>query len=376
MVGGFEGILQGSTPEMNEALDDFGPGQRDLDGLVQTLATLDGEVDRAGAWPEPLWRTLVDAGVTRWALPPEFGGEPLDRSTLLARYARVAEGSLTAAFILSQHDAGVRRLAMGMDRPVARGWLGKIAEGQAFATVGLSQLTTSKRHGDQAVRAEELGDGRFRIDGLVPWVTAAHRADFLVLGASTDDGRQLLVALPSDRAGVSVRPPFALAALQASCTAEIACDRVEVAPDEILIGPTPNVMASPSASGTGGLETSTLALGLALAAIRGLDAEGRDNLAEPAEALRSEWQTLWRDLLATAVEAPGSQTSAAIRGQSNALALRATQAYLTARKGSGFLLEDPAQRWARQALFFLVWSCPSPVANAALRDLAGLCALA
>jgi len=375
MVGGFEGILQGSTAEMNEALDDFGPDQRDLDGLVQTLASLDGEVDRAGAWPEPLWRALGDAGVTRWALPPEFGGEPLDRATLLARYARVAEGSLTAAFILSQHDAGVRRLAMGMDRPVAAGWLSKIAEGRAFATVGLSQLTTSKRHGDQAVRAEGLGDSRFAIDGLVPWVTAAHRADVLVLGASTDDGRQVLIAVPSDRAGVSVRPPFALAALQASCTAEIACERVMVNPDEILAGPAPNVMANPSASGTGGLETSTLALGLALAAIRGLDAEGRDNLAEPALALRAEWQTLWRDLLATAVEAPGSPTSAAIRGQSNALVLRATQAFLTARKGSGFLLEDPAQRWARQALFFLVWSCPSPVANAALRDLAGLCAL-
>ena len=62
-----------------------------------------------------------------------------------------------------------------------------------------------------------------------------------------------------------------------------------------------------------------------------------------------------------------------VRGQANALALRLTQAYLTARKGSGFLREDPAQRWARQALFFLVWSCPSPVAQAAIRDLAGLC---
>ncbi|MHC5541879.1 acyl-CoA dehydrogenase, partial [Singulisphaera rosea] len=57
------------------------------------------------------------------------------------------------------------------------------------------------------------------------------------------------------------------------------------------------------------------------------------------------------------------------------LALRTTQASLTARKGSGFLRSDPAQRWARQALFFLVWSCPSPVAQAAIRDLAGLCSL-
>ena len=360
---------------MKDERGDFGPGQADLDPLVQTLAELDGAVDQAGEWPEPLWQTLVAAGASRWALPPELGGEPIDRSALLARYARVAEGSMTAAFIQSQHDAGVRRLVASQDRPVAARWLDAIAEGRAFATVGLSQLTTSKRHGDQAVRAGERPGGRFLIDGLIPWVTAAERADVLVIGALTDDGRQLLVALPADRAGVTVQPSFRLAALQASCTAEITCERVEVTADEILLGPAPNVMANPAASGTGGLETSALALGQAFAAIQALDASGRDNLVEPAEALRVEWQILWRNLLATATEQPGAPTSAAIRGQANALVLRTTQAYLTARKGSGFLLDDPAQRWARQALFFLVWSCPSPVANAALRDLAGLCAL-
>ena len=360
---------------MIDPSDDFGPGQPDLDILVRTLAEQDGPTDRSGAWPEPLWQTLVAAGANRWALPPECGGEALDRATLLARYARVAEGSMTAAFILSQHDAGVRRLALSLDRPVASQWLDAIARGEAFTTVGLSQLTTSRRHGTQAVRAEDLPGGRFRIDGLVPWVTAAPRADVLVLGAGFDDGRQLLAAVPRDRTGVTVKEPFALAALQASCTAEIACDGVEITADEVLIGPAPDVMASPVAAGTGGLETSTLALGQALAAIRGLTAEERDNLAEPAEALQAEWQSLWQALIATATDAPGALTSAAIRGQSNALVLRATQAYLTARKGSGFLLDDPAQRWARQALFFLVWSCPSPVANATLRDLAGLCAL-
>jgi butyryl-CoA dehydrogenase len=78
-------------------------------------------------------------------------------------------------------------------------------------------------------------------------------------------------------------------------------------------------------------------------------------------------------LMACASGATDSPTPAVVRGQANALVLRLTQAYLTARKGSGFLREDPAQRWARQALFFLVWSCPSPVAQAAIRDLAGLC---
>jgi hypothetical protein len=50
--------------------------------------------------------------------------------------------------------------------------------------------------------------------------------------------------------------------------------------------------------------------------------------------------------------------------------LRATQAALTASKGTGFLRSHPAQRWARQALFFLVWSYPRPAAEATLAYLA------
>lgn len=341
--------------------------------LVGRLTEVDGPADEAGVWPADLWGIAEAFGVARWSLPREYDGEDCDRQSLLRRYARLAEGSMTAAFLLSQHDAAVRRLVSAIDRPVARRWLRSIATDGAFPTVGISQLTTSRRHGTQAVRAEEIAPGRFRVDGIIPWVTAATRADMLVAGAATDDGRQLLFALPTDRAGVVVRPPFPLAALQASCTSEVACQKVEVEADDVLAGPLPDVMAAGSASGTGGLETSALALGLARAAIREIEGQGRDDLAEPVEALGADWVRLRDDLLATAEAAPGAPSSAAIRARANSLVLRATQAYLTARKGTGFLREEAAQRWARQALFFLVWSCPGPVAGVMIRDLAGVC---
>ena len=62
----------------------------------------------------------------------------------------------------------------------------------------------------------------------MPWVTAAERADFLVTGALLDDGRQMLIALPVDRPGLTVRPAFELAALQASCTTEVILEHVRV----------------------------------------------------------------------------------------------------------------------------------------------------
>ena len=86
-------------------------------------------------------------------------------------------GELTAVFILSQHDAAVRRLAEARERPNALAWLHAIGEGRAFTTVGISHLTTSRRLGTQPVKAVEVAPGAYRLDGTIPWVTAAERAE-------------------------------------------------------------------------------------------------------------------------------------------------------------------------------------------------------
>jgi alkylation response protein AidB-like acyl-CoA dehydrogenase len=209
----------------------------------------------------------------------------------------------------------------------------------------------------------------------MPWVTAAARADVIVTGAATEDGLQLLIALPVDRSGLEVREAFALAALQASRTSEVVCGGVSVASDDLLAGPGPEVMAIPGLAGTGGLETSALALGQARAALVALEAEApsRVELVEPLEALVASWHETWDDLNAAALGLSDAPTSAEVRAAANGMVLRATQAFLAARKGTGFLRSEPAQRWARQALFFLVWSCPGPVADATIRSLARLC---
>jgi alkylation response protein AidB-like acyl-CoA dehydrogenase len=209
----------------------------------------------------------------------------------------------------------------------------------------------------------------------MPWVTAAGRADLFVTGAALDDGRQMLIALPSARPGLVVCPPFSLAALQASCTSQVLLEDVQVGDSDLLAGPATDLMAQPGAVGTAGLETSALALGQARAALAALIelAPERTELTEPLEVLCENWQVLWSQLMAQAHQHPGAVSPNQIRAQANALVLRATQAYLTARKGTGLLRSEPAQRWARQALFFLVWSCPAPIAQAAIRDLAGLC---
>jgi alkylation response protein AidB-like acyl-CoA dehydrogenase len=347
------------------------PDAARLAALCDRLVDEDGPADLAGTWPEPLWTLLKSAGAPRWSLPGEYVGEATSRRLLVQRYAQLAAASLTAVFILSQHDAAVRRLVAATNDASDR-WLRLVAQGRAFVTVGISHLTTSRRSG---VRAVEIEPGQFLLDGAMPWVTAAEPADLFVTGAVLDDGRQMFIALPADRRGVSVRPPFLLAALQASCTAEVALEGVHVDSSDLLAGPASELSAQPGAVGTAGLETSALALGQARAALAAIIklAPERGELTEPVEFLCDHWQTSWQSLLELASGAPAGDLASRLRTQANGLALRATQAYLTASKGSGFLLSAAAQRWARQALFFLVWSCPAPVAQAAIRELAGIC---
>jgi len=369
------GVIMSNQPIELPSWTEPDPDAARIAGLVENLAAKDGPADAAGTWPEALWRLIQDGGATRWSLPRDFGGEACPRPLLLQRYAQLASGSLTAVFVLSQHDAAVRRLDGAVDRPAAREWLRAIAAGKAFATVGVSQLTTSRRLGSQALVATETERGTFQLDGAMPWVTAAERADVLVTGALLDDGRQMLIALPVDRAGLTVRPAFELAALQASCTTEVILEHVRVSAADLLAGPSADLSAQPGAVGTAGLETSALALGqarAALGALAGLAAD-RFELSDPVDVLCATWQQAWTLLMACARGERDAVAASQIRAQANALVLRATQAYLTARKGSGFLRSEPAQRWARQALFFLVWSCPTPIAQAAIRDLAGLC---
>jgi alkylation response protein AidB-like acyl-CoA dehydrogenase len=346
-----------------------------LASAVAELASEDGREADRDEWPAALWATLDRIGGPRWSLPEEYGGSSSPRPALVQRYARLAAGSLTAVFILSQHEAAIRRLMAAPDSPTSQRWLRAVGQERVIATVGISHLTTSRRLGAQAIRVVETGPGLYRLDGSMPWVTGATRADLVVTGGALDDGRQMLIALPTDRSGVTVRPPFPLAALQASCTSEIGLEGVEVADSDLLAGPSRDVLAHPGAVGTGGLETSALALGQAHAALSALVAlsPDRGELAEPLEALCDGWQSAWGQLMARARDDADAPQPTQIRAQANALVLRATQAYLTARKGTGFLRTEPAQRWARQAMFFLVWSCPAPIAQAAIRDLAGLC---
>jgi alkylation response protein AidB-like acyl-CoA dehydrogenase len=341
--------------------------------LEQALTILDqhaAQADGEPTWPIHSWQALRRAGALRWCIPSPLGGLELSPAELLSGYEQLAGACLTTIFILSQRDAACRRLRDGDNPELRERLLPQLANGSANATVGLSQLTTSRQHMQPSLSATLRGQDVV-FNGTIPWVTGAEEADYIVIGGVLEDGAQILAVLQRTQAGVTVGPPLPLAALEGSLTAELRCDNVVIGREWILAGPAAQVITV-GKGGTGGLETSCLALGLAGAALAYLEKEAasRPDLNDTYKHLADTGDQLRTEMHGLALGACGSADAAALRARANTLVLRTTQAALTASKGTGFLRTHPAQRWARQALFFLVWSCPRPATDATLAYLA------
>lgn len=349
------------------------PDDPKLASLCRELAARASDLDKSGRWPAEQLDLCGRAGVYQWFLPKEWDGQDWSELDVVRGYLQLSAACLTTTFIITQRSGACRRIADSANREIKERLLPGLASGATFGTVGISHLTTSRRHlAGPALRAVPTSDG-FVLDGYSPWVTGASQADVVVLGAQMDDGRQILFALTSNAQGVSVPVPAELVGLNASQTGEIRLDHVRLGREWLLAGPEENIIKGAAGAKTGGLQTSTLAIGLSSSAVVLLERESmqRHDLQRPTAELRAEVDALQRDLLAIAA---GNEvcTNETLRARANSLVLRATQAALAAAKGAGYVVGHAAGRMAREALFFLVWSCPQPVMQANLCELAGL----
>jgi len=360
------------------------PDDPALDDLCEQLAERASATDAAGTWPAEQLRLCGEAGVFRWFLPPEWGGLGWREEQVVRGYLALSQACLTTTFIITQRTGACRRIVASDNESLKAHLLPDLASGDAFATVGISHLTTSGRHLTKPRLSATRIDDAWRLSGAAPWVTGAPSADTVVIGATVVDPHaesdaerrtpdELLVALPMSLVGVTTPEPFQLVGVTASATGPVQLENVTVGVNQVLAGPVQHVMSGGSGGRTGGYETSTLALGLSTAAIDyiGGEAAKRSDLVNAHSQLAADADRLRVDLLATA-SGDESCSNEALRTRANSLVLRSTQAALAAAKGAGYLAGHPVGRWCREALFFMVWSCPQPVMEANLCELAGI----
>ncbi len=343
-------------------------------------------------WPAGAWYHCMQAGVPRWFAPASkgeiglggWGWTPAER---LKGLMAIASADLTTAFVLTQFVAAISRMVESDNTLLHEQVLPELMTGEQFATVGISHLATSRQHLSRPVlRAEPVhatsedwaGEPQaYQLDGIAPWVTGVGVADVVVVGAVCDDGKEILFAVPVDLPGIQCGEGASLVALSGSGTDQLEFNRVTIGSEWIVSGPRdPANRVSSSAvpnGGTGSLQTSALAIGLSRSAIGYLrrNSEQRASLLGPTEAFEAELQDLERQLLAAAEGEPGFDAMQ-IRSHANDLVIRSTQAALVAAKGTGYVQHHSVGRWCREALFFLVWSCPNELTMSHVCELSGM----
>lgn len=354
----------------------------DLEAVCSDLAEWSPFLEEEGDWPASQLRRLADAGILGWIIPKQYGGSEISGTALLVGYEKLAAACLTTAFILTQRNGACQRIVLANDATLMQELLSRFVGDDAFPTVGISHLTTSRQHlARPAVTAVPTNKG-WSLSGTVPWVTGSPQADYVVTGGTCNDGQQILAVVPTDSSGVTVEEPPRLLALNATLTGSIHLNAVAIPERYIIAGPTQQVMKQ-SGGGTGSLTTSALALGAAAGVLRRLEAETtlRTELRDVHRALDNERAAISAAMHRAAQLSEEGNSSArtepelsaeSIRQKANSLVLRVAQAYLAASKGAGFVAGHPAERAVREAMFFLVWSCPAPVLSANLREFACL----
>lgn len=317
--------------------------------------------------------------VFKWFSSEEYGGFGWSTHEIMQGYLQISAACLSTAFILTQRHGAVSRITGSENDTLRNTLLPLLSSGEIFCSVGISHLTTSHRHLAKPVLRAEKVNGGFVLNGFSPWVTGISLADSVVVGASVHESEseqgsasdEILIIAETDQQGVNRPKTPELVALSDSCTGEVRFDNVFVGDENLIGGPIPKIMLQGKGGNTGGLQTSTLALGLANAAITFLEEQTaqRSEFENPAISLRAQYHIAETQIieLANGIENCSNQE---IRASVNSLVLRSTQAALMAAKGAGYRSDHHVGRWCKEALFFLVWSCPQPVAETNLCELA------
>jgi len=317
---------------------------REISESVLFPATL--AVDVARVVPAAHLDLLAGEGFYGIAASPDFGGPKVDFPAACAIVEAFASACLCTTFVWMQHNGAVLRLVSGQSDELRADWLPRLVTGERRAGVALGGTLP----GEPQLVACPTSDG-YVLNGQSPWVTGWNMVDVLVVAARDADTLvwALLDAKESDTLTVE---PLRMIAVSASNTVTVRFTGHPV-PADRLMG-TQDYSAWARADAERLRMNGSLALGLtrrccALLGPGPLDAE--------LAACRTRLDT------ATAEALPDA------RAQASALAARAATTLVASTGSRAILLDQHAQKLAREALFLLVFASRPSIKQALVRRL-------
>jgi alkylation response protein AidB-like acyl-CoA dehydrogenase len=290
------------------------------------------QTDAAATLPVELLDAFAESGLYGLSGPVSGGGLDADFPTVCSVIEELSSGCLTTTFVWAQHVGAVRAAAASENESM-REWVEPLCRGDRRAGLALGGALP----GPPGLVAEETAGG-WTFSGTSPFVSGWGRIDAIHTAARTGDGKLVWAFVDATESETLAVERLELVALNATATVRaelrehpVPADRV-TSVGEYFEGPAPPEVLRIHAS---------FALGVAARCCRLL---GPTPLDQRLARIRGTLDRL--DPL----------TIEAARAEAGEFAVRAAAALAVARGSRSLLLEDHAQRLAREALFVLVYA--------------------
>ena len=178
-------------------------GSPELDQLISAIARDAEERRKNGSDTRPYYAMdlIRQSKLGALRLPVELGGGGASIRELFYILIRLAEADPDVAHSLRAHFSQVEEFLRSPDSEQREGWLQRIANGDIIgnAFTEISSKNVGKFEFETTLSPD--GEG-YRLNGTKYFSTGAMYSDWLLVMASTPEGKPVAVVLPSNREGI------------------------------------------------------------------------------------------------------------------------------------------------------------------------------
>ena len=312
-----------------------------LTEIARKLALTATEVDRASTPPTAQMEVLADAGYF------------LETATASAAQRRrwldlISSGCGATAFLASQHEASCRRLHQSEHRLFKDASRGKVWVGICFAHL---------RRQPSPVSVLVEGE-RLLYHGVGPWFSGIGLMAKVLLAGATETGEFLMSLTDLQAPGLTLGSPAPLAVMNATATAPLVLDSLEIHHDNLVHKSDAVQMNQADMHAT--VMQSARSLGVARACARYLSETAAQDLLSRLEVMHQSMDAWELD--------PNWSESTQLRLSALRLAGDAVLAALVSVGGRAHSLDHPVQRLARESAFYVTTQTTVELRNAVLAE--------